>query len=48
METLELLSADPILAELRINYEKYFHQDWSAVKADDQDNLVIEIVARFR
>lgn len=39
--------ADPILAELRINYEKYFHKDWSAVKADDQDKLVIEIVARF-
>lgn len=39
--------ANPILAELRINYEKYFHKDWGAVKADDQDKLVIEIVARF-
>ena len=39
--------ADPILAELRINYEKYFHKDWSAVSADDNDKLVVEIVARF-
>ena len=39
--------ADPILAELRINYEKYFHKDWSTISADDNDKLVIEIVARF-
>ena len=39
--------ANPILAELRINYEKYFHKDWSIVSADDEDKLVIEIVARF-
>lgn len=39
--------ADPILAELRINYEKYFHKDWSKVSADDNDKLVVEIVARF-
>lgn len=39
--------AKPILAELRINYEKYFHKDWSSISADDNDKLVIEIVARF-
>ena len=39
--------AKPILAELRINYEKYFHKDWSTISADDNDKLVIEIVARF-
>ena len=39
--------AKPILAELRINYEKYFHKDWSTIGADDNDKLAIEIVARF-
>ena len=39
--------AKPILAELRINYEKYFHKDWSSISVDDNDKLVIEIVARF-
>ncbi len=39
--------AKPILAELRINYEKYFHNDLNTISADDNDKLVIEIVARF-
>ena len=39
--------AKPILAELRINYEKYFHKNLSKISADDNDKLVIEIVARF-
>lgn len=44
---LTLTIAKPLLAELRINYEKYFHNDWSQIGADDQDKLVIEVVARF-
>ena len=44
---VNLSLADPILAELRINYEKYFHKDWNSISVDDNDKLVIEIVARF-
>ena len=44
---LTLGLAKPILAELRINYEKYFHKDWNSISVDDNDKLVIEIVARF-
>ena len=42
-----LTISKPILAELRINYEKYFYEDWSLADLSEQDKLVIELVARF-
>lgn len=39
--------AKPILAELRINYEKYFYDDWTHANESEQDKIVIELVARF-
>lgn len=39
--------AKPFHADLRINYEKYFYQDWAEADPDKQDKLVIELVARF-
>lgn len=42
-----LALAKPILAELRINYEKYFYRDWALADPSEQDKLVIELVARF-
>ena len=39
--------AKPFVADLRINYEKYFYRDWSLSDISEQDKLVVEIVARF-
>ncbi|MCI7576473.1 MAG: OprO/OprP family phosphate-selective porin [Bacteroidales bacterium] len=44
---ITLSIAKPVLAELRINYEKYFYSDWSVASPDEQDKLVIELVGRF-
>lgn len=37
----------PVVAELRINYEKYFYEDWEIADPSEKDKLVIEVVARF-
>lgn len=42
-----LTLGSPILAELRINYEKYFYEDWSLADDADKDKIVVEVVARF-
>lgn len=39
--------AKPVLAELRVNYEKYFYYDRSLADPSEQDKLVVELVARF-
>ena len=44
---ITLSIAKPILAELRINYEKYLYRDWTLSDESEQDKLVIELVARF-
>lgn len=44
---ITLSIAKPVLAELRINYEKYFYRDWSVADPSEQDKLVIELVGRF-
>lgn len=44
---VSLTLSKPILAELRVNYEKYFYTNWNLADPSEQDKLVIEIVARF-
>ena len=44
---ITLSFAKPFVADLRINYEKYFYRDWSLADPSEQDKLVVEIVARF-
>lgn len=44
---ITLSIAKPFIADVRINYEKYFYNDWSEAELSEQDKLVIELVARF-
>lgn len=44
---ITLSLAKPLVADLRINYEKYFYTNWNLANPSEQDKLVIEIVARF-
>ncbi len=37
----------PFFADLRINYEKYFYDDWTLADDANKDKLVIEMVVRF-
>lgn len=37
----------PFFADLRINYEKYFYDDWSLADDANKDKLVVEMVVRF-
>ena len=37
----------PFMADLRINYEKYFYADWSKADPNKQDKLTIEMMVRF-
>lgn len=37
----------PVLADLRINYEKFFYTDWNVADPSELDKLVIELVVRF-
>lgn len=42
-----LALSKPILAELRVNYEKCFYQNRSVAEATEQDKLVVELMVRF-
>lgn len=37
----------PFYADLRINYEKYFYNDWALADDANKDKLVVEMVVRF-
>ncbi len=37
----------PFFADLRINYEKYFYDDWAMADDANKDKLVVEMVVRF-
>ncbi|MGN0186968.1 MAG: porin [Paludibacteraceae bacterium] len=44
---ITLSLSKPFLVDLRINYEKYFYNDWSLAEADKQDKVTLEMVVRF-
>ncbi len=44
---ITLSLAKPFHADLRINYEKYFYDNWAIADPGKLDKLVIELVARF-
>ena len=44
---ITLSIAKPFFADLRINYEKFFYDDWTKADADNKDKLVLEMVVRF-
>lgn len=37
----------PFIADLRINYEKYFYNDNAEIKVSEQDKIVAEVMVRF-
>lgn len=39
--------AKPFIADLRINYEKYFYNDNAEIKISEQDKIVAEVMIRF-
>ncbi len=44
---ITLSIAAPFIADIRINYEKYFYQNWAHAVRSEQDKFVVEVVARF-
>ncbi len=39
--------AKPFIADIRLNYEKYFYRDGAVAKPSEKDKLVIEFMTRF-
>ncbi|MGN1263110.1 MAG: porin, partial [Prevotella sp.] len=44
---MTLSLATPFVADIRLNYEKYFYRDGAIVKPSEHDKIVVEIMTRF-
>lgn len=45
--TLSMAMSKKVLADLRLNYEKYFYDDLSLAKPSERDKAVVELVVHF-
>ena len=45
--TLSLAASKKVLADVRLNYEKYFYDDISLAKPSERDKAVVELVVHF-